>query len=113
MSPAIARRPRGVVFARVGKTYRRGHVAALRGVSFEIAAGEAVAFIGPSGAGKTTITMTQMMVRGLTVAATMVARSRPMKPPTKGMISSRPVMTATLNAYGTCSTVSPTLKATA
>ncbi|GAC1395021.1 MAG: phosphonate ABC transporter ATP-binding protein [Chloroflexota bacterium] len=39
----------------VDKTYRRGHVAALRGLSFAVTGGEAVAFIGPSGAGKTTL----------------------------------------------------------
>jgi phosphonate transport system ATP-binding protein len=41
----------------VGKRYpsRRGDVSALAGVSFEIAPGERVAVIGPSGAGKTTL----------------------------------------------------------
>jgi phosphonate transport system ATP-binding protein len=41
----------------VGRRYpsRRGEVAALAGVSFAIAAGERVAVIGPSGAGKTTL----------------------------------------------------------
>ncbi|HEX3762658.1 MAG TPA: phosphonate ABC transporter ATP-binding protein [Kofleriaceae bacterium] len=42
---------------RVGKRYpsRRGDVASLTEVSFEVAAGERVAVIGPSGAGKTTL----------------------------------------------------------
>jgi len=41
----------------VGKTYasRRGEVASLARVSFAVAAGERVAVIGPSGAGKTTL----------------------------------------------------------
>jgi len=41
----------------VGKAYpsRRGEVASLSAVSFEVAAGERVAVIGPSGAGKTTL----------------------------------------------------------
>ncbi|HEY6172866.1 MAG TPA: ATP-binding cassette domain-containing protein, partial [Kofleriaceae bacterium] len=41
----------------VGKLYpsRRGDVASLSRVSFEVATGERVAVIGPSGAGKTTL----------------------------------------------------------
>lgn len=37
------------------KTYRRGHVKALQGVTFSVAEGEAFGLIGPDGAGKTTL----------------------------------------------------------
>ncbi len=55
--PASPLRPPLVVADDLAKIYRRGAetVRALNGVSFELAAGEFAAVVGPSGAGKTTL----------------------------------------------------------
>jgi len=45
----------GTVVEGLTKTYRKGKVHALRGVSLEIRTGEAFGIIGPNGAGKTTL----------------------------------------------------------
>jgi len=45
----------GIVVEGVHKTYRRGNVKALRGVSLAVEPGETLGVIGPNGAGKTTL----------------------------------------------------------
>ncbi len=54
--PAPVNRQGAIVFDKVGFSYpSRPGISALNGVSFEIKPGETVAFVGPSGAGKTTV----------------------------------------------------------
>ena len=52
-TPAVAARPPAVAVTGLRKSY--GAVAAVRGVSFTVAAGEIFALLGPNGAGKTSV----------------------------------------------------------
>src|SRR5579863_2619979 len=66
-------RKREGLIASIGGLFRREYatVAAVNGISFEIGAGEIVAFLGPNGAGKTT---TLKLLSGLILPTAGIAR---------------------------------------